>query len=321
MTSALSSVPRVRIGRRGGREARLLAVFLAVAVAPCLGGATQLSAVFEKETDAGSGNEVLWEGFASMSQFMASDLYGYFFSELDIVSTLSMGGFACDGHQYHMILESDTDAGGGEEVYLITYASLADFHTDTRAWGGFTGWDIGTTWTTHGFASDGTRYYMVLETDADWGAGNEVYVLTFSSLANFLSGTVESEGFSQINIASGWSTADLASDGEKFYLALESDTDAGSGAEIFVVTYASFADFLSDTQESAEFSSLDIAGAWSMNGFAAEIPIFEDGFESGTTSAWSSSTTSKPPFPGRLGATADMTHADAVGTLGAPSFP
>jgi hypothetical protein len=267
--------------------ARLLAVFLAVALTPCLGGATEFSAVFETDADAGSGDEVVWQGYHSMNDFMLSNQYDYFYSEIDIASTYSMGGFACDEHQCQLLLESNADAGGGNEVYLVTYESLADFYTDTQVWGGFTAHDILSTFTTHGFASDGTRYYMVLESNADAGAGAEVYVMTYTSLANVISGTEESEAYSQININSDWSIADLAADGEKFYLVLESNADVANN-EIYVITYASFADLMSNTQESAAYSSMNVSTGWSINGFAAGIPLFDDGFESGDTSAWSS---------------------------------
>jgi len=266
-------------------------VFLAVALAPCLGGATEFSAVFETNANAGSGFEVWWVGFHSMNDFMLSTPYSDVWSQLDIHAEWSMGGFACDGHQYHVLLESNYDVGIGLEVWLITYESLADFYSNIQAWTGYTAHDITAGWTTHGFASDGARYYQVLEADADAGGGAEVYVVTYTSLANVISANPESGGYSQIDIASEYSIADLASDGQKFFLVLETDTDAGPYAEFYVITYASFADLMSDTQESAANPSIDLDAAWGMNGFAADLTLgglpFADGFESGDTSAWS----------------------------------
>lgn len=287
MHSTHATISRVRTGRCGNRAARLLAVGLAVALTPCLGGATEFSAVFETDADAGSGAEVAWQGYHSMNDFMSSNQYGTFYSEMNINALWSMGGFACDEHQCQVLLESNADAGGGNEVYLMTYESLADVYPDNQAWSGYTAHNIAPTWTTHGFASDGTRYYMVLESDVDAGSGAEVYVMRYTSLANVISGTEESEGYSLININSEWSIADLAADGEKFYLVLESNADVASN-EIFVITYASFADLMSNTQESAAYSSMNVSPPWSVNGFAAGIPIFDDGFESGDVSAWSS---------------------------------
>jgi hypothetical protein len=249
------------------------------------------SAVFETDADAGSGSEVAWEGFHSMNDFMSGAWYDYFNSAIDISGAWSMGGFASDVLQYHLLIETNADAAGGSEVYIVTYESLDDFYTHTSAWEGYTAHNIASGWTTHGFASDGTRYYMVLESDADAAGGAEVYGMTYTSLANVISGTEESEAYTQIDINSVWSIADLAADGGKFYLVLEADANAGGGAEIFVITYASFADLMSDTPQSYAFSSMDVSAGWSMNGFAADPGLeglpFSDGFESGDTSWWS----------------------------------
>jgi hypothetical protein len=254
-------------------------------------GTGGFSAVFETDADAASGNEVAWEGFNSMNDFMSGTWYDYFYSAIDISGEWSMGGFASDALQYHLLIETNADAAGGAEVYFVTYESLDDFYTHTPAWEGYTAHNIALGWTTHGFASDGTRYYMVLESDADGTGGDEVYVMTYTSLANVISGTEESQAYSEININGVWSIADLAADGEKLYLVLETDADAGSGAEIYVITYSSFADLMSNTQESAAFSSLNVNADFSLNGFAADLILgglpFSDGFESGNTSAWS----------------------------------
>ncbi|MEE9149291.1 MAG: hypothetical protein V3U27_18060, partial [Candidatus Tectomicrobia bacterium] len=49
----------------------------------------------------------------------------------------SVGGFAYDRNQYHLILESDADQPGGSEVFLVSYDSLADFLSNTQAASGF----------------------------------------------------------------------------------------------------------------------------------------------------------------------------------------
>jgi len=285
MSRSSSRASRALRVYRGGRVVRALVVLLAVALTPCLGGATQFSVIFETDADAGSGSEVVWEGFASLSHYMAMNYYDVLWTTLDLGATWNIGGFSTDGRQYLLVLESIPDGSAGNEVYLVTYASLADFGVHNYSWEGYTAHNINSLYTTRGLASDGIRYYMVLETDADDVAGSEVYAMTYTSLANLVAGNEETEAFSGINIASGWSIADLAADGDKFYLVLESDTDVATN-EFYVITYASFANFLSNTQESAAYSGFWVSSGWSCPGFAAEIPIFEDGFESGNTSAW-----------------------------------
>ena len=57
-----------------------------------------------------------------------------------------------------------------------------------------------------------------------------------------------------------------------FQLLLERDTDADAGAEVFLVTYDSFADLLSNDFSASSFSQLNINSNFSAGGLAAVVP-------------------------------------------------
>ena len=56
-----------------------------------------------------------------------------------------------------------------------------------------------------------------------------------------------------------------------FQVLLERDTDSGPGTEIFLVTYDSFADLLSNDITASSYSQLNINSDFSVGGMAAEV--------------------------------------------------
>ena len=55
-------------------------------------------------------------------------------------------------------------------------------------------------------------------------------------------------------------------------LLLERDTDADAGSEVFLVTYDSYADLLSNDFSASSFSQLNINANFSAGGLAATVP-------------------------------------------------
>ena len=56
-----------------------------------------------------------------------------------------------------------------------------------------------------------------------------------------------------------------------FQTLLERDTDSGAGDEVYLLTYNSFADLLSDNQAAGSFSQLNINSNFSAGGLVAEV--------------------------------------------------
>ncbi len=110
-----------------------------------------------------------------------------------------------------VLLESDADAAGGSEVYLASYASLADLLADSpSAPTQFLPINVASGFSIGGFAYDGS-YRLLLESDADAAGGSEVYLASYASLADFLADSPSAPTqFLPINVASGFSTVGYA---------------------------------------------------------------------------------------------------------------
>jgi hypothetical protein len=104
----------------------------------------------------------------------------------------------------HLVLESDEDRPAGEEVFLATYGSLDDFFAGTFATAGFTDINISPGFSIAGFTFSDTGYHMLLQSDEDRPAGQEVFLATYGSLDDFFAGTFATAGFTDINISPGF---------------------------------------------------------------------------------------------------------------------
>ena len=94
----------------------------------------------------------------------------------------------------------------------------------------------------------------------------EVYLVTYNSQANLVSNTIDAQGFSALNISEDFSAGDFAFDSAGYHLLLESNANLDSN-EIFLVTYANFADLESNTIASQGFLPLNISEDFSIGGF------------------------------------------------------
>jgi hypothetical protein len=118
-------------------------------------------------------------------------------------------------------------------------------------------------------------FRLVLESDADAASGSEIFGVTYATWADFLSSPAGGPGggaFTPLNISPGFSIAALTYDGA-YRVVLESDADAAGGSEIFGVTYATWADFLSSPAGGpggGAFTPLNISPGFSIAGFAFE---------------------------------------------------
>ena len=59
------------------------------------------------------------------------------------------------------------------------------------------------------FAAHGSQYRLLLESNADAAAGSEIYLATFGSFADLLSGNLSGASFSQLDINAGFSVGGL----------------------------------------------------------------------------------------------------------------
>jgi hypothetical protein len=107
----------------------------------------------------------------------------------------------------HLVLESDEDRPAGQEVFLASYDTLEDFIAGAFASIGFTAIDIAADFSIAGFTFSDTGYHLLLESDEDRPAGQEVFLASFDTLGNFIAADFASIGFTAIDIAADFSIA------------------------------------------------------------------------------------------------------------------
>jgi hypothetical protein len=220
---------------------------------------------------------------------------------------------------YHLVLESNTDAGAGSEVFFVSYPTFADLVGDTNASGTFGGINIAPGFSIGGMTYDGTSYHLVLESDADAAANSEVFFVSYPSLADLIADMNSLGMFGAINVAPGFSIGGIAYDGS-YRLLLESDTDAPANSEVFFVSYPTFADLVGDTNASGAFGAVNLAPGFSIGGLAYDGTSYRLVLESDADAAANSEVffVSYPTFADLVGDT------NASGTFGginvAPSF-
>ncbi len=228
---------------------------------------SQYRLLLESNADAGAGSEIFLASFGSYADVLSGNFSDASFSQLNIASGFSVGGLTYDG-QYRLLLESNADAGAGSEIFLASFGSYADVLSGNFSDASFSQLNIASGFSVGGLTYDG-QYRLLLESNADAGAGSEIFLASFGSYADVLSGNFSDASFSQLNIASGFSVGGLTYDGQ-YRLLLESNADAGAGSEIFLASFGSFADVLSGNFSDASFSQLNIASGFSVGGFSFE---------------------------------------------------
>jgi hypothetical protein len=227
--------------------------------------------VLETNADASGGNELYLTSFNSLADFMAGSIGSQGYSQIGVAPEFTTRGFAFDGSRYHLLLETDADAGGGSELYVTSFDSLADFLAFDVSAQGYSQVNVAPEFTVGGFAFDGNRYHLVLETNADASGGNELYLTSFNSLADFIGGSIGSQGYSQIGVAPEFTTRGFAFDGSQYHLLLETNADASSGNELYVTSFASLVDFLAFDVSAQGYSLVNVAPEFTVGGLAVPL--------------------------------------------------
>ena len=183
---------------------------------------------------------------------------------------------------YHVLLESNDNLGAGQEIFLVSYDSYADLISNTQASSAFSQLNVNASYSVGGFTYDGSAYHVLLESNNNLGAGQEIFLVSYDSYADLISNTQASSAFSQLNVNASYSVGGFTYDGSAYHVLLESNDNLGAGQEIFLVSYSSYADLISNTQASSGFSQLNVNASYGVGGLTAE---------------WLSN---EPPPPGRL---------------------
>ncbi|MFC4258555.1 PEP-CTERM sorting domain-containing protein [Marinobacter lacisalsi] len=231
--------------------------------------AIPIDLLLESNTDRNGGNEVFLANFGSYQGLVDGTVAGSSFSQLDVNANFSVGGMAFDGLLYHLLLESDIDRNGGEEVFLASFDSYQNLVNGTVSGSSFSQLDINANFRVGGLAFDGLSYQLLLESDADRSGGEELFLASFDSYQSLIDGTVSGSSFSQLDVNANFSVGGLAFDGLLYQLLLESDADRNGGEEVFLASFDSLQSLLAGTLSGSSFSQLDINGNFSAGGIVA----------------------------------------------------
>ena len=249
------------------RAAIVVAALLLSAALPA--GAVPYGMLLESDADRNGGSEFYALTYNSWDDVQTNTIGPQQFTPLDINPLFSSAGFTFDGSGYRLLLESTVDRNAGSELYQVTYNSWNDLLTNTIGSQGFLPLDINPLFSSAGLTYDGTAYRMLLESNADRNAGAEVYALTYNSWADVLTNTIAEQMFIPLDINPLFSAADLTFDGTAYRLMLESVADRNAGAEIYQVTYNTWADLLANNIGAQNFTPLDVNPLFSIGGFGA----------------------------------------------------
>ena len=118
-------------------------------------------------------------------------------------------------------------------------------------------------------AAQAQSYRLMLQTRADSAPPAEVFVANYGSYADFVASPAAVGGdFSGIDIGSQYRVSGLAYDGQ-YRLLLSTRNDGGPPGEVFVATYASYADLIaSPAAVGGDFSGIDIGSSYEVVAFA-----------------------------------------------------
>jgi hypothetical protein len=147
-----------------------------------------------------------------LADLVAGDFSAGVFTQIGISSPYSIAGFDTDAGSYFLLLESNENEDPGDEVFLLTYDSLADLIAGDFSAGVFTQIGISSPYSIAGFDARAGAYHVLLESNENEDPGDEVFLLTYDSLADLIAGDFSAGEFTQIGISSPYSIAGFLSE-------------------------------------------------------------------------------------------------------------
>ena len=249
----------------------MIALAMATATASALAPNAQAATarlLTESDVNMGAGVEFEQRSYANVADLIADNETSRQFLPTNLVPSYSIADIAYDG-AYRVLYESDKDADGGNELYLATFDSWADVLSDTLSSSGALPHNISPAYDVRGFTYDGVAYRLLGESHTS--ADGDLAILSYATFADLLAGRTNGvEQAVALGLTPGISVAGLGFDNGVYHLMLESDADAAGGSELSLISYATFADLLANTQASSRFLPQNIASGYSVKGFEFE---------------------------------------------------
>ncbi|PTN13181.1 hypothetical protein [Nitrosomonas aestuarii] len=239
---------------------------------PSLASAALISLVLERDTPSGSGLDLFVQSYGSLPDLLTNTNGSGSLSAIPLNPGFSVGGAFYDG-TYNLLLERDTASAGGLDLFVQTYASLSDLLTNTNGSGSLSAIPLNPVFSVGGVFYDGA-YNLLLERDTASAGGLDLFVQTYASLSDLLTNTNGSGSLSAIPLNPGFSVGGAFYDGA-YHLLLERDTASAGGLDLFVQTYATLSDLLTNTNGSGSLSTIPLNPGFSVGGafFTPDPPV------------------------------------------------
>jgi cytosine/uracil/thiamine/allantoin permease len=170
------------------------------------------------------------------------------------------------------LVETRADGTAPFEVFLASFATLDDlFAGVTSTPTDFTQIAISPDFQIAGLTWDGSAYRVLVETRADGTAPFEVFLASFTTLADLFAGTtVAPTDFTQIAISPDYQIADLTWDGSAYRVMVETRADGTAPFEVFLASFATLDDlFAGTTGALTDFTQIAISPDYQIAGFSS----------------------------------------------------
>lgn len=182
-----------------------------------------------------------------------------------------IAGFTYDGAMYHLIFENNS-AVLDNKVFLLSFATLNDFNNGNIASTELTLNNFQTAGDIAGFTYDGSQYHLLFENSSSI-LNNDVFLLSYDSIADFIGASSSSSVKTAFNLQTGGDIAGFAFDGNQYHIAFENDPSVLNN-NVFLLSF----DSLSDVENAITASSIltsnnfqtggDISGFEAINDFS-----------------------------------------------------
>lgn len=201
-----------------------------------------------------------WRGLAGFSRGLC------------LIALMTASQFATAG-PVRLFFERDVDGQAGNELAVVSYPTFADVIANTISNTQFSQVDVDPNYSVRGVTYDGSAYRIFFERDVDGQAGNELAVVSYTTLADFVGNTVSVTQFSQIDIDPSFSIGGVTYDATGYHVLFERDIDGQAGNELALVSYASLADLIGNTTSVTQFTQIDVDPNYSVGGFAFDSGV------------------------------------------------
>jgi hypothetical protein len=230
--------------------------------------------LLERDVDIVGQTDLFLISYASQADLISNTGLMQTALPVNLASSFSAGGLTADAFGgWHLLLERNVDVAGQTDLFLISYASQADFLSNTGLVQTALPLNLASNFSSGGLTADAFGgWHLLLERNVDVAGQTDLFLISYASQADFLSNTGAVQTALPLNLASNFSAGGLAVDAfGGWHLLLERDVDVALQADLFLISYASQADFLSNTGAVQTALPLNLASNFSAAGLHFDL--------------------------------------------------